>query len=1736
MKFSFIKCAGALLAGALLAVACSKDYEADIKRIEDKVDGLTASFNADVPNLQQQITALQQLVGNTDVVALKKTVDEQKQKYDDLLQKYNDLDKKLKDYATKEELTAAIANVTKDLEDQGGRIAALETQIAKLPTTVKELVEPYLEALKAEIKAELDALKGRVENNEKALQTLNEVTIPAIQELINTNKQLFDAHVEDANTFKKQTNEAIQLINDALTEIRGILDTKVDKDVFEAYKENVAKIIAALDTRVETNEKDIKAIKDILDGIDKDNAIWNEIAKKVNQEDFNTFQADVIGRFAEDEKMIAANALAIIALNDKVDSLDAALNATIEKAKADAIKAANDYTDGKIDALELKMRQELADSLVDVANRLTAAYEKADQDLYDKITAEYEAADALLRADIDDLDESLTKAWEQIGLLWDAFDELEQKFIELRDELCNRMDVLEKQMDEILGRIQSVQYVPEYNDMKLSLNLLPFYNDFGSFWAFLPVESEITFKINPADAFESTKQIEEAIEANLLDLNFDVVYVKTRASASWADGPDVEITKIVNYDPKTGFLTMNVMANPQMLTDYLMFDKMFDLEPTYLSVNDFLPAEYDIVEGEGYWDTILEYYEMLSSEGGLFDMMYNNGYEDWWSGIYYDFRIPVYNVDQLEQYDFYKYYAENYAISLEIRRDTPKEATRDAEIDEEEGEEEDEYEYNPNGKFDADQKQAIEGTLNNIASPYVLIYPNVIGQLQLPFDAYRPTGDTETVYDVNGKPVEVTGLELFPEEHLTLPYSATAQNPAYEKNADGKYEPYYYRTPLNGMVPAYEFCDEDGNVQFAVTYQDALKLGMFVPALTLRDQVATRYYDSDDYPVDRTYYDYEYNDDNWGCTWFLVDDEMEDDRIITKGKKYFMAPYEEVTLADGSTKVAQDVYATVMMDANTKASVRRNAIGWTVATLYYVDVAGFGNEMYGYNEDGYWEDDRWTYYYGDVEIVKPSLDVDGKATIKWVYAEDAAEDHARAFGEGDTEYYRALVTIALEDLEFVDKEEPVAVLTYLDEAFNLGLGNFVADGSQNKVKAAENIEFAEGDAEYAAYDPEENPEILAVWLVDANGKKVDDAAKAKGIAFDINNFEWDKVYNYLATYETKYLDVNFHLELTTVDRKHDPIVITLKDHYFDVNGEEFEDGIYSYAETKDKDGVVLRQAMMDGFINLGILSKKEIKDLAGDEFPASPKDADYYDAFFAIESADPAVMYSDQIEQDWVEAFGYKTDNNRFITFEEDPTTVNAEWTPAQLKAYATANGGTVYQTITADGKLVIYLITYVGQMVEFHWNVGYDVPHYDFIHQDNYTFYDAAQAFYWSQASPDYQNAFGSDAVHKLGHYDVMKMDVYANCFNIINDKGQILDREVVGDRFFNDEEICIEFRYGKVNANGVYDRDEATMAEALEEDDAMNVGIEYVNGVGETVSIAKYGDLWVDSTTFYYSSVREQFKMKGFLAVMSGDTKFEIPTSFETAGTILTDEENEAVQDLIAGLGLKINGEIPYKNFELRQYAPFEFPEETAVQYLDLTTDHVVYTINLYDKLRFNDRRPAAGWADKENGIPNYIRYEMLDWDQQGLWTWVVGNGGEDTPSAESNGFQYAPGNDEPEVIFVPGYYEGTYPWGQYVWPHFEANPDYVPDLTVTSATAYDIKKTFELDPYDLPADLVRRITIDEATHTLSYDYQSQVLFSGTKTVPVSFTLFTRWMRPHTFDIDIVIRGLDAQPAEGE
>ncbi|MBQ1913298.1 MAG: hypothetical protein II171_07045 [Bacteroidales bacterium] len=1733
MKFSFIKCAGALLAGALLAVACSKDYEADIKRIEEKVNNITASYNAEVPNLKQQTEALQTLLNqyNGDLGKLKETVEANKaaqdQQYAELLQKYNDLDKALKDYATKAELQQAIKECTDAFKqadkELGERIDALTTQIdnklAEFEGKLPGLVQPYLDALKVELQGKLDDLAKRVDANESAIKTLNEVTIPGIQALVAANKEILDNHIEDYNTFKKQTNEAIQLINDALTEIRGILDTKVDNEAFEEYKKTVATLIAGLDSRVAANEKDIEAIMDVLNGVDKDNAIWNEIAKKVNQEDFNTFQADVIGRFVADELLIKANATAIAALEAKVDSLDKALNATIEAAKADAIAAANEYTDGKISALELKMRQELADSLVDVAARITAAYEKADQALYEKITAEYEAADAILRSDIDDLSDRLDEAFKQISDLSDAFDVLKAEFEALRDDLCSRMAVLEKQMDEILGRIQSVQFVPEYSDGKLNLNILPFYDDWFDFMAILPVASEVTYKINPGDVFESAEQIQEAIDANVLDLNFDVVYVKTRASASWADGPDVAIDKVINYDPKTGFLTLNVVANPQMLSDYLGLDVLYgDPEPYYVSVDDFMPSSFD--EDYGYYST------------GLLDaLQYYNGYLG-------DFKVPVYDLYELEDYDYYKSFAENYAISLEIRRESPK-AEEEVESnaineDEEEG---DEYEYNPNGKFDADQKQAIDGKLNNIASPYVVFYPNVIGSLVMPSDAYKRTGETETIPDVNGKPTEVDALEIYEETTLYLPYSATAEYPAYEKNADGKYEPYYYRTPLDGMVPAYEYYDTDGYLLFAVTYEDALKLGMVVPALTLRDQVTTRYTDENGRTVDYTWFKGTYNDDDWGVTWTLVDDDMTDDRLVTKGKKYFMAPYEEVTLADGSTKVVEDVYATTMMDANTKANVRRNAIDWTVRSRYYVDIAGFGNEYYEFNEGGYNEDIRYNYYDGYVVIVKPNLDVEGTATIKWNYVEDAAEDHNRAFGEdADTEYDRALVTINFTDLEFVDKEEPIKVLEYLDEAFNLALKDFsVADGDNWKIEAAKEgtAQFAEDDAEFVAYNAEENPEILAVWLVDENGKKVTDASKAKGLAFDINNFEWDKHYDYAATFETDYLDINFKLELTTIDRKHDPIVIALADHYFDVNGEEFEDGLYSYAESQDKDKVDFAKGMMNGFINLGILTKDQIKNL--NDLSASATEADIIAAFYAMESVDPAIKYAEDVEENWIDYCNYEIADNGAITFDEDEITVNANWTAAQLHSFATADGSTVYQKITEDGDLVIDIITYVGQMVEFRWNVGYDVPHYDFVHQANYTYYDADKKFYWAQASPDYQNTFGSDAVHKLGHYDVMKMDVYANCFNVINAEGQILDRDFFeeDDRFFNDDAICILFRYAKDNANGVYSLDEETMAEELEKDDKMNVGIEYVNGEGETVSIAKYGDLWVDTTTFYYSSVREQFKMKGFLAVMSDGVRFDIPTSFETAGTIVS-EPTDAVKKTLDIMGVEINGEVPYDEFELRQYVPFEFPDELDPLYINLTQEHRPYTVNLYQSLHFNDIRPDVG--------TKVINYEMLGWvvvNDELTWDWVIGNGGIDTPSAESNGFQYAPGNgEEPghyETYWVPDnpfFWNPMMPWinghQEDVWI---VNPDYIADETVTSRTAYDIKDTFVMDPTNVPVDLRRRITIDEEAHTFTYDYDSQVLFSGEKGVDVSYVLYTRWMRPHTFDFEVVIRGLDVQ-----
>ena len=131
MKFSFIKCAAALLTGALLAVACSKDYEADIQRLENKIDQVSSGTGDNsIPGLQAQLKALEALVEqyNTSLKAdLASNLQDQTNKYNELLSKYNSLDQALKD---------AKADLVKAIGDANTKIGNLENKDAELAAAI----------------------------------------------------------------------------------------------------------------------------------------------------------------------------------------------------------------------------------------------------------------------------------------------------------------------------------------------------------------------------------------------------------------------------------------------------------------------------------------------------------------------------------------------------------------------------------------------------------------------------------------------------------------------------------------------------------------------------------------------------------------------------------------------------------------------------------------------------------------------------------------------------------------------------------------------------------------------------------------------------------------------------------------------------------------------------------------------------------------------------------------------------------------------------------------------------------------------------------------------------------------------------------------------------------------------------------------------------------------------------------------------------------------------------------------------------------------------------------------------------------------------------------------------------------------------------------------------------------------------------------------------------------------
>ena len=484
----------------------------------------------------------------------------------------------------------------KELQDAidaevAARKAADEAAAAALTAEVKraEDAEALLDAaIKAEEKARAAAdevLTKRIAAEERAREVADSLLNEAIKAEAIARDEAIKAAVKAEAEARIEADSLLQAYAESI-------DKKVDdlRTEYDAFKADVEGEIAGLKTRLDAAEaaiKNIEASIKTINGQIKDLQEADSLLR-VDMEAGDQYVLDSLNVVkAATEKSIAALQKAvkeIVAVNkDQSDSLKAAfakfndyvLTTTFEayqneveaalKAKADtaalnaAVKRINDH-DLRIVALE--------------------AYKT---ELVETIIPGLEAADRALKASIDSLGGVVAEVKENVDTLNSHMAKAEATIAEHTlaiADLAARTSALEQwqavaeeNIQSLLSRIRSVEFVPDYTDKYITIEqvVMPVYeffdpinfdHDLDTVLVF-NAPSEITYKVYPTEMADSLVKYFKA-HANDGAVYFDVVNVKGSGARFDATDevkrPELEILDVNKSDRTAGAITFTVKA------------------------------------------------------------------------------------------------------------------------------------------------------------------------------------------------------------------------------------------------------------------------------------------------------------------------------------------------------------------------------------------------------------------------------------------------------------------------------------------------------------------------------------------------------------------------------------------------------------------------------------------------------------------------------------------------------------------------------------------------------------------------------------------------------------------------------------------------------------------------------------------------------------------------------------------------------------------------------------------------------------------------------------------------------------------------------------------------------------------------------------------------------------------------------------------------------------------------
>ena len=520
-----------------------------------------------------------------------------------------------------------------DIKDVDNRV---DQEVATLTGALQKAVEDAQKANDA-LQAEIDALETQLAGVETELTGVK-------SELEQAKKDLADLQSKAATKEELAALEAKVATKTELAEQLAALQTELESQ------------IGGVEARVKANEDAIAALQSFVNGFNGDLATagYENFAEvlaalntlKANYEqhlvDFDNYKAEAAKALADAVAELEAAYKAAIAelkaeLVEKIETADALLQGQIDDLVEDLAAAVEDITELQADMIAVEGRLDAAETAITAnADAIANAQEDiedlkaADEALGKKIDetkAALEAALAeaveLLEASIEDLQGQIDETNDALATLTENFNTLRADYDKFVAEVNAKLDALTANVEGLLNRIQSVVYVPEYTDGKITVKNVTFGNDAASM--VLCGYAKVQYDIYPAYAAEAlaTSYKEGMLSFNHEDLKTRAAHEFDILAVNYKGNGRVELEVLLhNFNLATENVAVSLVVNApegDKTASNLSscYAQLYASDEVAYNVSmNLYDAEMQVINGKAYTEQMPYDAEAFIAEGG----------------------------------------------------------------------------------------------------------------------------------------------------------------------------------------------------------------------------------------------------------------------------------------------------------------------------------------------------------------------------------------------------------------------------------------------------------------------------------------------------------------------------------------------------------------------------------------------------------------------------------------------------------------------------------------------------------------------------------------------------------------------------------------------------------------------------------------------------------------------------------------------------------------------------------------------------------------------------------------------------------------------------------------------------------------------------------------------------------------------------------------------------------------